>query len=427
MQNNTLTLETKKCIALDLGRAYLDYSLIDKLCIKTFPDEALNAGQAFKTAMSDDLYDPGEQNRGFSNHVGWFEPIKETITPDVDAINFTQKAAAEIHAKKGALLFAGSGPAYLAAKAGVDFLAQDGQLEVIFAGDLSAASFRKTIEKLKGSKFSICAVEDKEMPHGALIALNNIKGAKNFYAFSNNSESAFCALAKKNGAKVFIHNQEFTGPSLTLSPGVLLPLAAIGADIKAVIEGATPEEMMDMESFTPAGCAGAGATRELMMPLSTLNIKNYSAARRILRQKDFSTELLVYTNPVLAGFMDWFKYASMCIMKETKIHVDAINLTNNSETIENYAQTNKGLFETFIHTGKLSRHDIEDLKTPADLNSTGDWLITESMQRQRKTGVPIMRIEIPEVSPYFYGQMISLFSRTLAIMDIWKQINLSEF
>ena len=420
MENKKLTLETKKCIVLDLGRAYLEYSAIDALCLLTFPDEPLYAVQAFKNAMSDDLEDPGIENKGFSNHVGWLEPIKETIAPDADALNFIEKAAEEVRIKKGALLFVGSGPAYLAAKAGVDFFAQDNQLEVIFAGDLSAFSYKKMLEKLKGRKFSICAVEDKEMPHGALTALTNIKGAKNFYAFTNNSESVFCAMAKKSGAKVFIQKQEFTGPSIILSPGVLLPLAAIGVDIKAVIEGATPEEPLDMESYIPSGCGGAGASRELLLPLPSLNIKNYSTSRRLLKDRGFSTELLVYTNPILAGFINWFKYASMSLMKEIKIHVDAIDLTNNADMIENYAKTNKGLFETFIHVGNLGRHNIEDLKTPADLNLSGDWLITDSMQRQRKTGVPIIRIEIPEVSPYFYGQMISMFSRTLAIMDIWK-------
>jgi len=441
MENKTLALESKKCIALDLGRAYVEYSDIDALCLKTFPDEALHAVQAFKNVINGDVYDPGIENKGFSNHIGWLEPVKETLAPDADTIAFTEKIAAEIRAKSDVLLFAGSGPACLAVKAGLDFFAPDDSPEIIFLGDLNAGYHKRLREKLKGRKFSICAVEDKDMPHRMLVALNDLKGAEgfytkikgldevslgdvkgpeSFYVFSNNSESAFCGLARKSGAEILIYKQGFTGPSLILSPGVLLPLAAAGIDIKGIIEGATLEEMLDMESYVPAGCAGGGASREMMMPLSSINIKNYSTARRLLRDRGYFTELLVYADPSLAGFTNWLKYISMDFAGDKLIHTDAINLANNADVLESYAQNNKGLFETFIHIGKLSWRNIEELKTAADLDSIGNWLAIESMQRQRKTGVPIIRIEIPEISPYFYGQMISLFSRNAAIMDIWK-------
>ncbi|MCL2026189.1 MAG: hypothetical protein FWG92_05225 [Leptospirales bacterium] len=441
MENKTLTLEGKKCIALDLGRAYIEYSDIDELCLKTFPDEALHAVQAFKNVVNADIYDPGEENKGFSNHVGWLEPVKETLVPDADAIAFIEKAASEIRAKSDVLLFAGSGSACLAVKAGLDFFAPDEPLEIIFLGDLNTGHHKRLREKLKGRKFAICAVEDKDMPHRMLVALNDLKGAEGFYTkikgldevslgdvkgpekfyvFSNNSESAFCGLARKSGAEILIYNQEFTGPSLILSPGVLLPLAAAGVDIKGIIEGAALEEMLDMESYIPSGCAGGGASRELMMPLSSINIKNYSTARRLLKDRGLSTELLVYADPAFTGFTNWLKYLSMNFAGDTLIHTDAIDLANNAGALENYAQTNKGFFETFIHVGALGRHNIEELKAASDLDSIGAWLITDSMQKQRKTGVPIIRMEVPETTPYFYGQMISLFSRNAAIMDIWK-------
>ncbi|MCL1911810.1 MAG: hypothetical protein FWG13_06365 [Leptospirales bacterium] len=400
-----LGLESKKCVVVDIGRSYIDYFNIDELCLKTFPDEALDAMHAFRNIVNADVYDPGKENKGFSNYVGWLEPVKNTVVPDADALAFIEKAAAEIRAKSGALLFVGSDPACLAVKAGIDFFAQGGQPEIILIGESGEAS-KKALDKIGGRKFSICAVEDKNMPREALAALEDIKGAENFYAFSNNSGSPFCASAKKNGAEVFIYDQQFTGPSLILSPGTLLPLAAAGIDIKAILEGATLEKMEDMETFIPVGCASGGATRELLMPLSTVNIKNYSATRKILKDKGFATELFVYNAPVVEGFIGWLKYISKELAGAALINSDAVNFSAKNGVLENYTPDGKGFFETFVYIGKL------------DL--TGACRVTESMQRQRRTGIPIIRVEIPERTPYFYGQAISLFSKSTAITGVWK-------
>ncbi|MCL1827755.1 MAG: hypothetical protein FWG20_06925, partial [Candidatus Cloacimonetes bacterium] len=131
MENESLALESKKCIVLDIGRSYIEYSSIDHLCIKTFPDEALDAMHAFKNVINGDIHDPGAENKGFSNYVGWLEPIKETVVPDADALAFIERAAAEIRTKSDMLLFFGAGAACLAVKAGIDFFAQNEKPEII--------------------------------------------------------------------------------------------------------------------------------------------------------------------------------------------------------------------------------------------------------------------------------------------------------
>ena len=406
MGDKLLGLESKKCVVVDIGRSYVDYFDINSLCIRTFPDEALDAMHAFRNIVNADVYDPGKENKGFSNYVGWLEPVKNTVVPDADALAFIERAAAEIRAKSDAMLFVGSDPACLAVKAGIDFFVRDGKPEIILVEEPSEASYKKAFDKLNARKFSICAIEDKDMPREALKVLENIKGAENFYAFSNNSGSPFCASAKKNSAEVFIYDQKFTGLSLILSPGTLLPLAAAGIDIRAILEGATLEKMEDMETFIPVGCASGGATRELLMPLSTVNIKNYSATRWLLKDRGFATELFVYNAPILAGFTDWLKYISAEFAGAALIQADVVNFSANNGVLENYTPDGKGFFETFVYIGQL--------------DPTGSCRVTESMQRQRKTGIPIIRVEIPERSPYFYGQAISLFSKSLAITDIWK-------
>ncbi|MDR3238093.1 MAG: hypothetical protein LBT84_06290 [Spirochaetia bacterium] len=419
----TLSLESKRCLALDLGRSYLAYTDIDSLCLETFPDEALDALQAFKNVMNGDIYDPGEENKGFSNHVGWLEPVKETLKPTDAELAAVKKAAQEIRAGSDILVFAASGPAYLAARSGVDFFdISGGSPEVLFLGcNTSPAYHKRLVEKLKGRRFSVCAVEDGMFQHESVIALNDIKAPEKFYVFSNNRESTFCAGAGKAGAEILISAPEFTKQSLILSPGALLPLAATGIDIDAVIEGAELEPLLDMESYVPVGCAGAGATRELFIPLSSTNIKNYSAARHLLRRKGYGMELFTYIDNTLAGFSGWLKYLFMSTASGDRIiHADALDLSMNMNALIDYAAANKSFFETFLHVGRLDRHDIGDFKTPDDLPALGSFLIMESMQKQRRSGVPIVRVNIPQADPYFYGQMISLFSRAAAVMDVWK-------
>lgn len=428
MEDKRLALESKSSIALDLGRSYIEYFEIDDVCLKTFPDEALTAGQAFKNVMNGDIYDPGEENKGFSNHVGWLEPVKETTRPFEQDVQTVLKTAEKIRKNSKILAIIASGPAYLAARAGVNFFESTfikGTPEIVFLGCCAgSACQKKNIDKLKGQKVSLCVIEDGELSPEANASFNAVKallgGKGKYYAFTNNSKSAFASNAAKNGIELFTMPERFTGPAIITSPAVLLPLALGGVDINELLDGADLEPNDDMESFVPSGCAGAGASRELMIPLSSLNIKNYSVSRHLLKNKGYGMELLVYTDGRLEGFANWLKYLySQNSSSPQMLYVDSVNLLQHNNIVEYANLYGKNFFETLLNIGNLASSQGE-LKDSTDLDTIGNALLLESMQKQRKSGVPIMRVEMKAPSAYYFGQMISMFSRTAAIMDIWK-------
>ena len=416
MENKTLTLETKECLALDLGRSYLEYHEIDDVCVKTFPDEALNAMTAFKNVMNGDVYDPGIENKGFSNHVGWLEPVKETLKPSSEEVQSVLKTAEKIHKESDVLAVVASGAAYLSCKAGLDFFSSSkasGSPEILLFG-----SGTDSIEKLKDRKVSLCVIEDGELSSEARKAFDAIKPMLKgkSYVFTNNNKGALT----KEDAELFSMSEKFTGPAIILSSAVLLPLAVAGIDINELLESAELEPNEDMESFVPSGCAGAGATRELFIPLSSLNIKNYSAGRHLFKTKDFGLEVFVYADDRLRGFAEWLKYLYMLSSANQMLNVETANLFENKDTVLDYVNVHgKTFFETFLNMGNLASAARADADL-ADKVIAGNALLLDTMQKQRKSGVPIMRVEIKDATPYFYGQMISLFSRAAAIMSIWK-------
>ncbi len=455
-----LNPEQKPSAFLDLGRSYLEYLDIDYLCIRTFPDEPLTAIQAFKnvasgsthptydpsefkqsddptdrTVIDGEVIDPQERNEGFTNYVGWMEPIKAPIRPSDEKLSAVTEAAA-VPASHEFLAVIASGSMYTCIKAGTDFLSgnfSESAPELIFLGaECSTAYHRQAMNRLKGRKFSVCAAEDTELAPEARAALNAVKetvSPENIYVFTNNPASSLAAEARKKGWHLFTDESTFTGHRAVLSCGALFPLAVCGVNIMEAAKGSDLAEMPDMESFIPVGCSGVGVSREQMMPLSTLNIKNLSGSKYLLKQDGYSKEITAYADPRLKGLAEWIRSAAMECAEgmDRIIYNEPLCLTESGKELiqlGNLRTQKKEFFVTYINIGKIAGlPDPEEITSADDLEILHNSIVIDTMRKQRRSGIPLLRIELPEASPFFFGEAVNLFSRAAAIDRIWNPEN----
>lgn len=400
-----MPLESKKCICLDLGRAYMDYADIDALCLKIFPDEPLNAGQAFRNAVNGDVFDPGINNEGFSNSVGWLEPVQDTLAPSAEDVSKIKSIAEALKKQSDEIIFTGSSSMLLAISAGLDFFAPDFSEDTpklrVIGGEYGNKAFQNIINGVKGKRLAIVTAEDGNLSPAESLILERLKSmASSAYSFTNNPKSSL----KNEEAEIFAMKEAFTATEAAMSPAALLPLAIGGINIGDILEGAELEPIPDMETFVPSGCAGAGATRELLLPLASLNIKNYSASRHLFLERGLNREIFVYGDGRLRGLANWLK---ALFLSAEGIYADAFCLS------EMPPLRFDRLFETFIQIGATKEE-------PDDMDGIINFALMSSMRAMRKSGTPILRIELPEASPYFYGEAISLFQKTAAVMSLWK-------
>lgn len=411
-----MPLESKECLCLNLGRAYIDYLDIDHLCLSTFPDEPLNAVQAFKNVVNSDIYDPGEKNTGFSNHVGWLEPVQDTLIPSNEAIENLERIAAEFREKTDSIIFVCSSSFASAIKAGVDFFYPDfpeDMHRLIFAeSGLGKAEMQRLLSFAKQNKCGLIAAEDIRFSHGESLIFNELKSAvpEELVCILTNSSTGFLSeFARQSNVKTVQMDEGFTANAAMLSHAALLPLAIGGINIGNIVQGACLEPIPDMESFVPAGCAGAGATLEIMLPLSSLNIKNYSAAKHLLQARGFVSETFVYASPRLAGFVQW---AKNMFTQTSSIYADALHVSSVNDA---QPLSHEPYFETVLQIGRSPEED-----EPTDLDAAANASLLLLMRRQRKSGLPIIHIELPRATPEFYGAAISLFAKTAEVMKLWK-------
>ena len=96
--------------------------------------------------------------------------------------------------------------------------------------------------------------------------------------------------ADANGWETFVVPDDIGGRFSVLTPVGLLPIAASGADIKALMEG-----------------ANAARKEYTSDKLSENEAYQYAAVRNILYRKGYATEILVNYEPSLQYFSEWWK------------------------------------------------------------------------------------------------------------------------
>jgi len=232
-----------------------------------------------------------------ADFIGW-----QTLPRDYDRVEFARiKAAAEkIRSDSDVLIVIGIGGSYLGARAVIELLGSRyynelSDLKIYFAvNNISAQSLENTLRLCEGKRVSLNVVSKSGTTLEPALAFRVFKdyleercgkeeAAKRIYATTDKARGSLKRLADIEGYECFAVPDDVGGRYSVLTAVGLLPIAAAGLDIDALMDGA--REAMD-EYF-----AGGDKMSEAAA---------YAATRYLMYKKGKTVELLSSYEPDFA-------------------------------------------------------------------------------------------------------------------------------
>lgn len=244
-----------------------------------------------------------------SDFLGW---IDLPINYDKKEFDRIKKAAEKIKSDSEVLIVIGIGGSYLGARAAIEFLGHTfaNKLsketrkapEIYFAGNNISSNYLQHLIDIIGDRdFSINVISKSGTTTEPAIAFRVLKSliekkygkeeaAKRIYATTDKEKGALKKLSKEEGYETFIVPDDIGGRFSVLTAVGLLPIAASGADIDKIMEGAAFARKLALEN-----------------DFSDNYSLQYAAIRNILHRKGKLVEMLVNYEPSLHNISEWWK------------------------------------------------------------------------------------------------------------------------
>lgn len=362
-----------------------------------------------------------------SDFLGWLALPARIGTAQIHAL---EQAAAEIRQQSQVLVVIGIGGSYLGARAAIELLSSPcrNQLsstrpEIYFAGrDLSGQTLAEISALCAGRDFSLLVVSKSGTTVEPAFALRFFRSLlverygeedsnKRIWCITDASRGALKAQADRFCWRCFVIDSDIGGRFSVLTPAGLLPMAAAGIDIQAVLEGAESAMLALREpKFAANDCI------------------RYAALRQILARKGKNIELFACWQPAFAMMNEWLK--QLFGESEGKalggIFPASVIFPTDLHSMGQFIQQgSRNLFETVIDIRRTSF----PISLPAEPeNPDGlDYLagcttdeITAAVLRgtvlaHTDGGVPNLILSLEEMTPQEFGYLVYFFEKACAV------------
>ena len=370
-----------------------------------------------------------------NDFLGWL-----TLPMDYDKEEFARiKAAAErIKKNSEVLIVIGIGGSYLGARAAIEALKSSlynslkkDTPDIYFIGNtISPTYLNEVISLVEGRDFSVNVISKSGKTTEPALAFRVFRelleerygeeGARErIYATTDKAKGTLKELSDAKGYETFVIPDDVGGRFSVLTPVGLLPIAAAGCDLDALMAGA------------------AQAAKDYNDPDITKNdCYKYAAIRNILNRKGRSAEMLVAYEPSFAMMNEWFKQLfGESEGKDGKgLYPTSAVFSTDLHSLGQFIQDGtKLLFETVVHFNKAQKDFF--LK---DEEGNGDGLNFLSNQNMSvvnqkayegtviahsEGGTPNVVLEVPELNENELGYMIYFFEKACAISGYLLGVN----
>ena len=372
-----------------------------------------------------------------NDFLGWVN-----LPSDYDKAEFERiKVAAErIKKQSEVLIVVGIGGSYLGAKSAIEFLTHTfyNELpaekrdtpEIYFAGTNISGTYLKHLIELIGDRdFSVNVISKSGTTTEPAIAFRVLKklliekygkdeAKDRIYATTDAEKGALKKLATGEGYETFVVPDNVGGRFSVLTAVGLLPIAAAGIDIDALMAGA------------------ADAMEDYKKPYAENDCYKYAAVRNILHRKGKDIELLINYEPRLHYIAEWWKqlYGESEGKDNKGLYPASADFTADLHSLGQYIQDGKRhLFETLIN---IETPELDMVIEEDDLNLDGlNYLAGKTMDyvnkmaaegtrlAHRDGNVPNLTINLPEATPYHLGYMYYFFEKACAISGYLLGVN----
>lgn len=379
-----------------------------------------------------------KQNGLGSDYLGWVD-----LSNNYNRLEFEKiKATAEkIRKQSDIFIVIGIGGSYLGARAAIEMLndvfynelpkdKRNGP-KVYFAGhNISSSYLKNLINIIGGRNVSINVISKSGTTTEPAIVFRLLKeymedrygvdeASERIYVTTDKSKGALKELADKEGYETFVIPDDIGGRYSVLTPVGLFPMAVAGIDIDKVMEGLHNAEV-DLSNDD----------------IEHNDAYKYAVIRNILYEKGKTIEILASYESNLFYFGEWFKQLfGESEGKDGKgIFPTTLNFTTDLHSMGQYIQDGrKDIFETTLNIEE-SMDDVMVKKDDNDLDGlnylegkTLDYINKKAMEAavmaHVKGGVPNIIINVPEISPYYFGYLVYFFEKACAMSGYLLSVN----
>ena len=373
-----------------------------------------------------------------SDYLGWVD-----LPKTYDKAEFTRiKAAAEkIRADSDALVVIGIGGSYLGARAAIEALthsfynllpkADRGAPEIYFVGNsISSTYITELLELLKDKDISVNVISKSGTTTEPALAFRvfreymekkygKAEASKRIYATTDKARGALKKLSDEENYESFIIPDDVGGRYSVLTPVGLLPIAVAGINIDEMMKGAADAQELYSDPSV--------ATNECYQ---------YAAVRNALYEKGKTTEIMVNYEPSMHFFTEWWKqlYGESEGKDQKGIFPAGVDFTTDLHSMGQYIQDGlRNIFETVLNIEQPRKNmNIKEEKDNLDgLNFLAgkniDMVNKKAMQgtilAHTDGGVPNMVVSIPEMSSYWFGNVVYFFEKACGISGYLLGVN----
>ena len=373
-----------------------------------------------------------------NDFLGW---IDLPVNYDKDEFARIKKSAEKIKSDSEILIVIGIGGSYLGARAAIEMLtnnfhnALDNDKrkapKIFYVGNnISSTYMTELLQAIDGKDVSLNIISKSGTTTEPAIAFRILRtylekkygvdeARKRIYATTDKAKGALKTLADAEGYESFVVPDDIGGRFSVLTAVGLLPIAAAGINIDEMMKGASDAR----EAYSKPS-------------LKENEAYQYAAVRNALYNKGKVIEVLVNYEPSLHYFNEWWKqlYGESEGKDNKGLFPAAVDFTTDLHSMGQYIQEGRRtLFETVINVEKAKYEiNIEAAENDMDgLNflagKTMDFVNKKAAQgtllAHNDGGVPNVVLNVPELSPYYFGYMVYFFEKACGISGYLLSIN----
>ncbi len=359
-----------------------------------------------------------------NDYLGW---IDLPVDYDKDEFERIKKAAKKIQSDSEVLVVIGIGGSYLGARAAIEFLGHNffnsvskevrKAPEIYFVGNSISSTYLSNLIDVIGDRdFSVNIISKSGTTTEPAIAFRVFKkllekkygkeeAAKRIYATTDKAKGALKNLADAEGYEEFVVPDDVGGRFSVLTAVGLLAIAASGADIDKLMEGAASARKRCIEN-----------------DFDNNDSMQYAALRNIMLRKGKAIEILCDYEPSLHYTLEWWKQ----LMGESEgkdnkgLFPASVDLTTDLHSMGQFIQDgSRIMFETVLNVEK-AREEITIEAEDEDLDGL-NYLAGKTVDFVNKCAMngtilahtdgntPNLMVKIPEQNEFYLGELFYFF------------------
>ncbi|MDR2531063.1 MAG: glucose-6-phosphate isomerase [Oscillospiraceae bacterium] len=347
--------------------------------------------------------------------TGWLNPS----TADAE---ISEQYAARLRERSDVVLVCGIGGSYLGAKAVAEMLElEPGRLEFV-GNTLSGGYNSRILRSLEGRDFSIVVISKSGTTTEPAVGFRIFEellrsrygtdAAKRVVAVTNPGKGALRAICESRGYPMLTIPDDVGGRYSVFTPAGLLPLAAAGASVTALIRGARRSREQNLE-----------------------NAVTYATARRALYASGKQLEVLSVWEPSLRWLGEWYKQLFGESEGKDGIGIFPVSLemTADLHSMGQYMQDGvRNMFETFLWTQSTAAIAVPATADDFDgfnriaglrLDALNRMAFDATMAAHIEGGVPAIKLEIDAMTAETVGEFLMFLMLSCGISGYASGVN----